>query len=171
LIDEDGSQIGIMSPEEALKMAREKELDLVEIVPKAQPPVCRIMNLGKYLYQRNKRAHEAKKHQRHIQIKEVKFRVKIDEHDYQFKKNHITRFLLDGNKVKATIMFRGRERSHGELGERILRRLTSELEELATVEIKSRLEGNQMYQVFNPKKTVVEKLRSQKEEAAPAAEA
>ncbi len=171
MIDEDGSQIGIMSPEEALKMAREKELDLVEIVPKAQPPVCRIMNLGKYLYQRNKRAHEAKKHQRHIQIKEVKFRVKIDEHDYQFKKNHITRFLLEGNKVKATIMFRGRERSHGELGERILRRLTSELEELATVEIKSRLEGNQMYQVFNPKKTVVEKLKSQKEEAATAAEA
>ncbi|HLE20933.1 MAG TPA: translation initiation factor IF-3 [Vicinamibacteria bacterium] len=171
LIDEDGTQIGIMSPEEALRMAREKELDLVEIVATARPPVCRIMNFGKYLYQRNKRAHEAKKHQRQIQVKEVKFRVKIDEHDYQFKKNHITRFLQDGNKVKATVMFRGRERSHGELGDKILNRLTAELEGLATVEMKSRMEGNQKYLILAPNKAMVEKLKSQKEEEAPAAEA
>ena len=171
LIDEDGTQIGIMSPEEALRMAREKELDLVEIVATARPQVCRIMNFGKYLYQRNKRAHEAKKHQKQIQVKEVKFRVKIDEHDYQFKKNHITRFLQEGNKVKATIMFRGRERSHGELGDKILNRLTAELEGLATVEMKSRMEGNQKYLILAPNKSMVEKFKSQKEEEAPAAEA
>jgi translation initiation factor IF-3 len=152
-------------------MAREKELDLVEIVPTAKPPVCRIMNYGKYLYQKNKRAHEAKRHQKQIHVKEVKFRVKIDAHDYNFKKNHITRFLLDGNKVKTTIMFRGRERRRAELGDRILDRLASELKELATVESRSRMEGNQMYQVFAPKKGVIEKMKAEKEEAAPAAEA
>jgi translation initiation factor IF-3 len=152
-------------------LAREKDLDLVEIVPTAKPPVCRIMNYGKYLYQKNKRAHEAKKHQKQITVKEVKFRVKIDEHDYNFKKNHITRFLMDGNKVKTTIMFRGRERRRAELGDRILDRLASELEELATVEARSRMEGNQMYQVFAPKKGVIEKMKADKQEAAPAAEA
>ncbi|MFQ5792645.1 MAG: translation initiation factor IF-3 [Acidobacteriota bacterium] len=160
MIDDGGSQIGITTTEEALKLAREKDMDLVEISPDAKPPVCKIMNYGKYLYQKSKRAHEAKKHQKQIQVKEVKFRVKIDEHDYQFKKNHITRFLLDGNKVKATIMFRGRERSHGELGDRILDRLRSELEELATVEARTRLEGNQMYQVMAPKRAVIQKLRA-----------
>ena len=152
-------------------MAREKELDLVEIVPTAKPPVCRIMNYGKYLYQKNKRAHEAKRHQKQIHVKEVKFRVKIDEHDYNFKKNHITRFLYDGNKVKTTIMFRGRERRRAELGDRILDRLASELQEMATVVSRSRMEGNQMYQVFAPKKGVIEKMKAEKEEAAPEAEA
>ena len=161
-----------MPPEEALKLAREKDLDLVEIVATGRPPVCRIMNFGKYLYQRNKRAHEAKKHQRQIQVKEVKFRVKIDEHDYQFKKNHITRFLNEGNKVKATIMFRGRERSHGELGDKILNRLIRELVDLATVEMRSRMEGNQKYLILVPSRAVLEKLKTQqKEEATPAAEA
>jgi translation initiation factor IF-3 len=158
--------VGIMRPEEALRLARERDLDLVEIVPNASPPVCRIMNYGKYLYQKNKRAHEAKKHQKQIHVKEVKFRVKIDEHDYQFKKNHILRFLFEGNKVKTTIMFRGRERRRGELGDRILNRLASELDELAMVEARTRLEGNQMYQVFAPKKAVIEKLKAEKEETA-----
>ena len=171
LIDEDGQQVGIMSPEDALKMAREKELDLVEIVATARPPVCRIMNFGKYLYQRNKRAHEAKKHQKQIHVKEVKFRVKIDEHDYQFKKNHITRFLQEGNKVKATIMFRGRERSHGELGDKILNRLTRELVEMATVEMRSKMEGNQKYLILVPSRAIVEKLKTSQKEEAPAAEA
>ena len=153
-------------------MAREKDLDLVEIVATGRPPVCRIMNFGKYLYQKNKRAHEAKKHQRQIQVKEVKFRVKIDEHDYQFKKNHITRFLNEGNKVKATIMFRGRERCHGELGDKILNRLIRELVDLATVEMRSRMEGNQKYLILVPSRAVLEKLKTQqKEEATPAAEA
>jgi translation initiation factor IF-3 len=159
-----------MKPEDALKLAREKDLDLVEIVAHSKPPVCRIMNYGKYLYQKNKRAHEAKKHQKQIQVKEVKFRVKIDEHDYQFKKNHILRFLHEGNKVKTTIMFRGRERRRGELGDRILDRLASELVELATVESRTRLEGNQMYQVFAPKKGIGDKAKPEKQEA-PTAEA
>lgn len=171
LIDEDGQQVGIMSPEDALKMAREKDLDLVEIVATARPPVCRIMNFGKYLYQRNKRAHEAKKHQKTIHVKEVKFRVKIDEHDYQFKKNHIVRFLQEGNKVKATIMFRGRERSHGELGDKILNRLIGELTDLATVEMRSRMEGNQKYLILAPSRAILEKLKTGEKEEAAAAEA
>ena len=163
LIDEKGEQVGIVRPEDALRMARELELDLVEIVAKANPPVCRIMNYGKYLYQKNKRAHEAKKHQKQIQVKEIKFRVKIDEHDYAFKKNHVERFLLEGNKVKTTIMFRGRERSHGELGVRILDRLSRELKDIALIENRSGMEGNQMYQIVSPKKSIVEKLKSSRD--------
>jgi translation initiation factor IF-3 len=169
LIDENGEQLGIVRPEDALRLARERELDLVEIVAKANPPVCRIMNYGKYLYQRNKRAHEAKKHQKQIQVKEIKFRVKIDEHDYNFKKNHVERFLMDGNKVKTTIMFRGRERSHGQLGVRILDRLAAELNKIATIESRSGMEGNQMYQIVAPKKSVVERMKSAKETAVSAA--
>jgi len=146
-------------------MAKEKELDLVEIVAKANPPVCRIMNYGKYLYQKNKRAHEARKHQKQIQVKEIKFRVKIDEHDYSFKKNHVERFLMDGNKVKTTIMFRGRERSHGNLGVKILDRIAGELQEIASIESRSRMEGNQMYQILAPKKQVIERLKAEQAEA------
>lgn len=152
-------------------MAREKDLDLVEIVATAKPPVCRIMNYGKYLYQKNKRAHEAKRHQKQIQVKEVKFRVKIDQHDYGFKKKNIERFLLEGNKVKATIMFRGRERSHGELGVKILDRVARELQEIATIESRSRMEGNQMYQILTPKKGVIEKLKAVREEEKTEAQA
>jgi translation initiation factor IF-3 len=151
-------------------MARERDLDLVEIVAKANPPVCRIMNYGKYLYQKNKRAHEAKKHQKQIQVKEIKFRVKIDEHDYAFKKNHVERFLMEGNKVKTTIMFRGRERSHGNLGVKILDRIAGELQEIATIESRSRMEGNQMYQILAPRKAVLEKIKAAKEEGPEAAE-
>ena len=150
-------------------MAKERDLDLVEIVAKANPPVCRIMNYGKYLYQKNKRAHEAKKHQKQIQVKEIKFRVKIDAHDYAFKKNHVERFLMEGNKVKTTIMFRGRERSHGNLGVKILDRIASELQEIATIESRSRMEGNQMYQILSPRKAVLEKMKAAKEESAQSA--
>ena len=164
MIDENGEQVGIIRPEDALRMARERELDLVEIVATAKPPVCRIMNYGKYLYQKNKRAHEAKKHQKQIQVKEIKFRVKIDQHDYAFKKNHVERFLMDGNKVKTTIMFRGRERSHGQLGVKILERVAKDLSEIATVESRSRMEGNQMHQILAPRKAVLEKMKAAKEE-------
>ena len=164
LIDEKGEQVGIVKPEDALRMAKERELDLVEIVAKANPPVCRIMNYGKYLYQKNKRAHEAKKHQKQIQVKEIKFRVKIDQHDYSFKKKHVERFLMDGNKVKTTIMFRGRERSHGQLGVKILDRISKELGEIATVESRSRMEGNQMHQILAPRKAVLERMKAAKEE-------
>ncbi len=112
-----------MPPPQALVLARQKGLDLVEISPTAVPPVCRIMDYGKYQYQEQKRAREAKRHQKVIEVKEIKFRPKVDEHDYQFKKHHIERFIEDGDKVKATIFFRGREMAHPEIGHRILMRL------------------------------------------------
>ena len=127
VIDDTGQQLGIMPPPQALTIARQKGLDLVEISPTAVPPVCRIMDFGKYQYQEQKRAREAKKHQRVIEVKEIKFRPKVDEHDYEFKKKHIERFLADGDKVKATIFFRGREMAHPEIGRRILERLIAEL--------------------------------------------
>jgi translation initiation factor IF-3 len=152
VIDEDGGQLGIMPPAQALMLAEEKGLDLVEIAPTANPPVCRIMNSGKFFYQQAKRESEARKHQRHIQVKEVKFRPKIDEHDFQFKKRNAERFLLDGNKVKSTVIFRGREMAHSEIGLRILKRLGSELLEVANIEVAPRLEGMTMVQILNPKR-------------------
>ena len=135
VIDDDGSQLGIMPPAQALMIAEEKGLDLVEIAATATPPVCRIMNSGKFFYQQAKRECEARKHQKHIQVKEVKFRPKIDEHDFQFKKRNAERFLLDGNKVKSTVIFRGREMAHNEIGRRILNRLAAELTEAANIEV------------------------------------
>ena len=112
VIDDTGQQLGIMAPQQALVIARQKGLDLVEIAATAVPPVCRIMDFGRYQYAEQKRARQAKKHQKIIEVKEIKFRPKVDEHDYQFKKKHIERFLADGDKVKATIFFRGREMAH-----------------------------------------------------------
>ena len=144
VIDETGQQLGIMPPAQALAVARQKGLDLVEVSPTAVPPVCRIMDYGRFQYLEQKRARQAKKHQKTIEIKEIKFRPKVDEHDYQFKKKHIERFLADGDKVKATVFFRGREMAHPEIGRRILERLLAELAELAIAETMPRLEGNQM---------------------------
>ena len=141
-----------MTPQQALTIAEEKGLDLVEIAASATPPVCRIMNSGKFFYQQAKRESEARKHQRHIQVKEVKFRPKIDEHDFQFKKRNTERFLLDGNKVKSTVIFRGREMVHNEIGRRILNRLAAELTEVALVEVAPRQEGMTMVQILGPKK-------------------
>ena len=152
VIDEDGTQLGIMTPAQALTIAEEKSLDLVEIAATATPPVCRIMNSGKYFYQQAKRESEARKHQRHIQVKELKFRPKIDEHDFQFKRRNAERFLLDGNKVKSTVIFRGREMVHSEIGHRILTRLANELTEVALVEVAPRQEGMTMVQILSPKK-------------------
>jgi translation initiation factor IF-3 len=144
VIDETGQQLGIMPPAQALAVARQKGLDLVEVSPTAVPPVCRIMDYGRFQYLEQKRARQAKKHQKTIEIKEIKFRPKVDEHDYQFKKKHIERFLADGDKVKATVFFRGREIAHPEIGRRILERLVGELGEQAIAETLPRLEGNQM---------------------------
>ena len=144
--------MGIMTPDEARRMADSSGLDLVEVAPTANPPVCRIMDYGKYRYEQSKRAHEAKKHQKTIQVKEVKFRPKIDDHDYEFKKNHAVRFLKAQNKVKATIMFRGREVTHPEIGRQILERLTGDLEEFAVVERIPKLEGYNMTMILSPKK-------------------
>jgi len=141
-----------MPPPQALILARQKGLDLVEISPTAVPPVCRIMDYGKYQYQEQKRAREAKRHQKVIEVKEIKFRPKVDEHDYQFKKHHIERFIEDGDKVKATIFFRGREMAHPEIGHRILMRLIKDLEDVAMAETMPRQEGNQMHTILTGKK-------------------
>lgn len=150
LVDEDGEQIGVVSNREALEKARERGLDLVEVAPMAKPPVCRIMDYGKYLYQQKKRAQEAKKNQKFIQVKEIKFRPKIDEHDYNFKKNHIIRFLKNGDHVKVVIMYRGREIVHKDRGELILNRVVEELKEVAKVEKGVSLEGRNQSLVLAP---------------------
>ena len=152
MIDDDGQQLGIMPPPQALAIARQKSLDLVEISPTAVPPVCRIMDYGKYQYQEQKRAREAKKHQHVVEVKEIKFRPKVDEHDYQFKRNHIQRFIEDGDKVKATIFFRGREMAHPDIGHKILMRLIADLADVATPETNPRMEGNQMHTILTAKK-------------------
>jgi translation initiation factor IF-3 len=141
-----------MDPQRGVVLAQEKGLDLVEVAPMAKPPVCRIMDFGKYRYEQNKKAQEAKKHQKTIQVKEVKFRPKIDKHDYEFKKNHIIRFLGDENKVKATVMFRGREVTHSEIVKQILERLADELEEIASIERRPKLEGHTMTMILVPRK-------------------
>jgi len=162
VIDDDGSQLGIMPPTQALMIAEEKGLDLVEIAATATPPVCRIMNSGKFFYQQGKRESEARKHQRHIQVKEVKFRPKIDEHDFQFKRRNAERFLQDGNKVKSTVIFRGRELVHSEIGRRILQRLATALTEVALVEVPPRQEGMTMVQILSPKKDPASKATAEK---------
>jgi translation initiation factor IF-3 len=141
-----------MAPQQALTIARQKGLDLVEIAATAVPPVCRIMDFGRYQYQEQKRARQAKKHQKIIEVKEIKFRPKVDEHDYQFKKKHIERFLAEGDKVKATVFFRGREMAHPEIGRRILERLIGELSEVAMAESMPRQEGNQMHTILTQKR-------------------
>lgn len=152
MIDDTGQQLGIMAPPQALTIARQKGLDLVEISPTAVPPVCRIMDYGKYQYQEQKRTREAKRNQKVIEVKEIKFRPKVDEHDYQFKKKHIERFIADGDKVKATIFFRGREMAHPEIGHKILMRLIQDVSEIAVPETMPRMEGNQMHTILTQKK-------------------
>jgi translation initiation factor IF-3 len=151
LIGADGEQIGVMSAEEGLKLAREQELDLVEVAPTASPPVCRIMDYGKYKYEQSKRAKEAKKHQHVIVVKEMKFRPKTEEHDYQFKLKHVRKFLTDGNKAKVTVRFRGREMAHTDRGRQMLIKLAQDTQDIATVEQQPRLEGRQMTLVLAPK--------------------
>jgi translation initiation factor IF-3 len=143
-----------MPPQQALMLAEEKGLDLVEIAATATPPVCRIMNSGKFFYQQAKRDAEARKHQRHIKIKEVKFRPKVDEHDFAFKRRNVERFLTEGNKVKSLVIFRGREIVHSEIGREILNRLAAELGDTVLIESPPRQEGNTMVQILAPKKEV-----------------
>lgn len=152
MVDEEGAQLGIMPPFEALKVARSKGLDLVEVAPTANPPVCRIINYGKYLYQQSKREHEARKHQKSIEMKEVKFRPRTGGHDFEVKRNRIIQFLQDGNKVKATIMFRGREMAHRDLGHQMLARLIEEVSEVGQVEARPKQEGPNLTGILAPKK-------------------
>ncbi|MCZ6669468.1 MAG: translation initiation factor IF-3 [Acidobacteria bacterium] len=151
VIGEEGQQLGILTPEEALRMAKELDLDLVEVAPNGSPPVCRIMDYGKFKFQKSKKAHEAKKKQKVIHIKEVKFRPKTDEHDYQFKKNHVLRFLSEGKKVKISVRFRGREIVHLDYGRRILDRLKLEIGDGMIVEQQPRKEGRFLDMVIAPK--------------------
>ena len=165
VIDDEGQQIGILPPFEALKMARAKNLDLVEISPTANPPVCRIMDFGKYLYQQEKKEREAKKHQKTIVVKEVKFRINVDDHDYQTKKNHVLRFLDEGDKVKATIFFRGREMTRTGLGREILERLIKDIGDQGIVEFRPRQEGNTLHLILAPN---AKKPAEKPQKAAPA---
>lgn len=152
MVDDEGKQLGIMPPWEALKVARERGLDLVEVSPRAVPPVCRIINYGKYLYQQSKRQHDARKHQRSIELKEVKFRPRTGEHDFDVKKNHILRFLGEGSKVKATISFRGREMAHRDIGWTMMNRLIEEIAEQGSVETRPKQEGPNLTAIIAPKK-------------------
>ena len=161
----DGEQIGVVDTREALRQARDLDLDLVEVAPQADPPVCRIMDYGKFKYERDVRQKEARKKQSRTGLKEIKFRPKIDPHDYATKKGHVTRFLAAGNKVKITIMFRGREMAHTELGRKILDRLVGDLGELAIVEAMPKQEGRNMIMVIGPNKRHLEGLAKQEARA------
>lgn len=150
MVGPDGKQIGIMSVDEALRKADEYDLDLVEVAPQAEPPVCKIMDYGKYRYEQTVKMKEARKKQSVVVYKEMKMRPKIDQHDYEVKKRHIERFLKSGYKVKVTIMFRGREMSHTEMGLNLLQRLAEEVAELGTVETEPKLDGRNMQMVLAP---------------------
>jgi translation initiation factor IF-3 len=152
VIDDEGAQLGIMSPQQALEIARGKGLDLVEVAPQAQPPVCRIINFGKWQYEQKKKQKEAKAKQTIITVKEVKFRPGTDDHDYTFKKNNAVRMLQEGDKVKATVHFRGREITHKELGIKLLQELENDLAPYGTVEVRPKLEGMNMFIILAPKK-------------------
>jgi len=152
LVGEDGSQLGIVSLREAMHQAEAAELDLVEIAPQAQPPVCKIMDYGKFKYHEQKKQHEAKLKQKQIQVKEVKFRPRTDDADYQVKLRNLIRFLNEGDKTKVTLRFRGREMAHQEFGLELLKRVEADLVELGTVEQFPKLEGRQMVMVLSPKK-------------------
>ena len=152
VIDEEGEQLGIMTPQQAIDLARQRGYDLVEVAPMATPPVCRIIDFGKYLYEQKKRAHEAKKKQAVIEVKEIKFRPMTDDHDYNFKMKHAREILADGNKVKATIRFRGREITHKELGFQLLDRLEKDLADKGVAEARPRHEGMQLIMIFGPRK-------------------
>ena len=152
MIDEEGGQVGVINRDEALRMAEERGFDLVEISPAADPPVCRLMDYGKFLFQQNKKRQAAKKRQQNIQIKEVKFRPGTEEGDYQTKLRNLKRFLRHGDKTKVTLWFRGREMRHQELGVKLLERVEADLEELAKVEQFPKLEGRRMSMVLSPRK-------------------
>jgi translation initiation factor IF-3 len=150
LVDADGTQVGIVPLAQALRRAREQELDLVEVAPQADPPVCRIMDYGKHKYEQEQKEKEARKRQSQIAVKEIKMRPKISDNDYGTKSGHVRRFLKDGAKVRASIMFRGREMTHTELGLKLLDRLAEDMSELATVEATPKVDGRNMVMVLAP---------------------
>ncbi len=154
LVDTDGNQLGIMPLREAMRIAEERQLDLVEIAPQAKPPVCRIMDFGKYKYEQSKKEKEARKKQKIVEIKEIKMRPNIEDHDFFVKAKNASRFLKEGDKVKATIIFRGREIVHTQLGKQLLVRLAEELKEFSNVERQPKLEGKNMIMILSPKQDI-----------------
>jgi translation initiation factor IF-3 len=164
LIGADGSQVGIVTLQQALQMAQDAGLDVVEVAPNADPPVCKVMDYGKFKYQESIRAKEARKKQGHQSVKEIRFGPKIGEHDYLTKKNRVTDFLDDGHRVKVSVRFKGREMHHTELGTRLLRRLSSDLAEVGTVEVEGKLDGRIMSMMFSPVKKKPEKKAEEKAE-------
>ncbi len=170
LIGVDGSQLGIFATADAQQIADDQNLDLVEVAPNSDPPVCRVMDYGKYKYEQDIKAKMARKHQTKVEIKEIKFRPKIDKHDYETKKKHVVRFLDAGAKVKVTIMFRGREMVHAERGLAILEKLAAELGEMAIVEAAPKLEGRNMFMLMAPTKKELPKKSADDEAEAVEAE-
>jgi translation initiation factor IF-3 len=152
LIDENGQQVGIMRTQEALRYAQDRDLDLVEVAPDAKPPVCRVLDYSKYKYEQNQKQKAARKHQQQINVREIKFRPKIAQNDYETKRGHVERFLKGRDKVKVTIMFRGREMAHPERGEMILNRLAEDLGDLAVVEQRPQQDGRNMTMMLAPQK-------------------
>lgn len=152
VITDEGEPFGVMDTREAIRTARERGMDLVEVAPNADPPVCKIIDFGKFQYEQKKKANEAKKKQVVITVKEVKFRPGTDVHDYSYRMKHAREWLQEGDKVKATIWFRGREMTHRELGARILEQLEKDLADIGDVEMRPRMEGNQMFTIFMPKR-------------------
>jgi translation initiation factor IF-3 len=152
VVGEEGEQLGVMDTRDAIRAARAKGMDLVEVAPGADPPVCRIIDYGKFQYEAKKKANEAKKKQVVMIVKEVKFRPGTDDHDYGYRMKHAREWLQEGDKVKATIWFRGREMTHRELGSRILQKLAKDLEDVGEVEVAPRMEGNQLFIIFMPKR-------------------
>jgi translation initiation factor IF-3 len=167
VIDDSGAQLGVLQPFEAVKLARERGLDLVEISPTADPPVCKITDYGKYLYQENKKKHEQRKHHKTTQLKEVKFRPSTAEHDYQVRKNQIINFLGEGHKVKAMIFHRGREMAHQEVSRAKMDRLLKEVAEHALVELGPRMEANILMALLAPKKGVPRAAQQPGQQASP----
>jgi len=155
LIGVNGEMVGVVPAKQALQIAEESELDLVEVAPQAEPPVCRIMDYGKYLFEENKKRHAAKKKQKQIQVKELKFRPTTEEADYQVKLRKLMEFLEEGDKAKVTLRFRGREMMHQELGMKLLKRIEADLAECSVVEQFPKMEGRLMIMVLGPKKAVV----------------
>ena len=157
VVDAEGKQAGILSIEEALNLAEEEGMDLIEVSPHADPPVCRLMDYGKYKYQQSKRQHEAKKHQKVVHLKEIKLRPKTEEHDLQFKLNNTLRFLDEGNKVKVTVMFRGREMTHRDIGLSLLEKFQELIGEKAVIEQPLKEEGRSITLILAPSKMKVKK--------------
>jgi translation initiation factor IF-3 len=166
LIDEDGSQIGVIKTDDALRMAAERDLDLVEVAPDSRPPVARLLDYSKYKYEQEQKAKAARKHQQQVNVREIKLRPKIADHDYETKRGHVERFLRQNNKVKVTIMFRGREQAHPERGRALLDRLYEDVAELATIEQAPQQEGRNMHMMLAPSRAATRPPADQ----APAAE-